>query len=64
VYLADEAFFCGTAIELTPIVELDRRVIGSGAPGPVTEALASAFAEAVRGNNPRHAGWLSPVVAE
>jgi len=63
VYLADEAFFCGTAIEVEPVVELDRRVIGSGKPGPVTEAVACAFADVVHGRNPRHIDWLSPVVA-
>jgi branched-chain amino acid aminotransferase len=63
VYLADEAFFCGTAAEITPIVELDRRRIGSGHPGPITRQLMASFDAAVRGENPRHAGWLSPVAA-
>jgi branched-chain amino acid aminotransferase len=61
VYLADEAFFCGTAIEVEPVVELDRRPIGSGRPGPVTEAVARAFADAVHGRSDRHESWLSPV---
>jgi len=63
VYIADEAFFCGTAAEVTPIVELDRRAIGDGAPGPVTRALQRAFFDAVAGRDPRHRDWLTPVVA-
>jgi branched-chain amino acid aminotransferase len=61
VYLADEAFFCGTAAEVTPIVELDRRAIGGGVPGPVTRALQAAFAAAAGGRDPRHPDWLTPV---
>jgi branched-chain amino acid aminotransferase len=59
VYLADEAFFCGTAAELVPIVELDRRRIGAGAPGPITRRLMASFRAAVRGQDPRHLSWLT-----
>jgi branched-chain amino acid aminotransferase len=62
IYLADEAFFCGTAAEVTPIIELDRRVIGSGEPGPRTRILASALMEAATGKDPRHLDWLTPIV--
>jgi branched-chain amino acid aminotransferase len=58
VYLADEAFFCGTAAEITPIVELDRRTIGEGRPGPVTGRLLEAFRAAVSGREDRHRDWL------
>lgn len=61
VYVADEAFFCGTAIEVEPIVELDRRRIGKGRPGPVTEAIAAGYARAVRGDDARYTEWLTPV---
>jgi branched-chain amino acid aminotransferase len=61
VYVADEAFFTGTAAEVTPIVELDRRTIGSGAPGPVTRAIQRAFEGAVTGRDGRSRGWLTPV---
>lgn len=58
VYLADEAFFTGTAAEVTPIRELDDRPIGAGKRGPVTEKLQSAFFDVVNGKNPRYAHWL------
>jgi branched-chain amino acid aminotransferase len=59
--LAEEAFFTGTAAEITPIREVDGYVIGSGKRGPVTERLQTAFFRAVRGEEPRHKGWLTPV---
>ncbi len=58
VYMADEAFFSGTAAELTPIRELDRRVIGEGHAGPVAKALQAAFFKVVKGENPAYANWL------
>ncbi len=61
VYLADEAFFCGTAAEIVPIVELDRRRIGDGTPGPLTRRLLASFREATGGRDERHATWLTPV---
>jgi branched-chain amino acid aminotransferase len=61
VYIADEAFFTGTAAEVTPIRELDRRIIGEGSRGPVTEKLQSAFFDIVYGRNPRYHHWLTPV---
>ncbi len=57
-YLADEAFFTGTAAEVTPIRELDRRVIGTGKPGPITKALQTAFFDVVRGKSDKHSDWL------
>jgi branched-chain amino acid aminotransferase len=64
IYLADEAFFCGTAAELTPIVELDRRAIGDGRPGPMTRALRSALESAATGQDPRHTDWVTPVALD
>jgi len=61
VYLADEAFFTGTAAEVTPLRELDDRRIGSGVPGPVTTAVQEAFFGIVRGTDARYAHWLSYV---
>ena len=61
VYGADEAFFTGTATEVVPIVELDRRSIGTGKRGPVTERLQLAYANAIRGRDPQHREWLTYV---
>jgi branched-chain amino acid aminotransferase len=60
VYIADEAFFTGTAAEVTPIREVDGRKIGGGTPGPVTHRLQSAFFKIVHGKDPTHSGWLTP----
>ena len=61
VYIADEAFFTGTAAEVTPIRELDRIPIGAGVRGPVTEEIQATFFDIVGGRNARYADWLSPV---
>jgi branched-chain amino acid aminotransferase len=61
LYSADEAFFTGTAAEITPIREVDRRTIGAGSRGPVTKAIQEAFFSAVRGENAKYRSWLTPV---
>ncbi len=61
IYIADEAFFTGTAAEVTPIRELDRLEIGQGSRGPITEKIQSAFFDIVNGRNPKYAEWLTPV---
>ena len=61
IYIADEAFFTGTAAEVTPIRELDRVQIGAGARGPVTEKIQAAFFDIVNGRNPKYAHWLAKV---
>ena len=61
VYVADEAFFTGTAAEVTPVVELDRRVIGTGRRGPVTRQLQTLFFDQVSGRQDRHPEWLTYV---
>jgi branched-chain amino acid aminotransferase len=61
VYIADEAFFTGTAAEVTPIRELDRRQIGAGKRGPITEKLQSLYFDIVHGRNKQHLDWLTPV---
>lgn len=58
VYCADEAFFTGTAAEVTPIRELDNRIIGNGARGPITERLQTLFFECVSGKSTKHTNWL------
>ncbi|MDX8414147.1 MAG: branched-chain amino acid transaminase [Mariprofundales bacterium] len=59
VYVADEVFFTGTAAEVTPIREVDGRVIGAGKPGAVTRALQDAYFDAVHGKASSHQHWLS-----
>ena len=61
VYIADEAFFSGTAAEITPIRELDRLPIGAGSRGPVTQRIQQAFFDIVNGRNPKYAHWLTLV---
>lgn len=61
VYIADEAFFTGTAAEVLPIRILDGRVIGSGHCGPITKQLQTAYFQAVKGELPQHRDWLTEV---
>ena len=61
VYIADEAFFTGTAAEVTPIRELDGRVIGAGKRGPITEKLQTAFFDIVNGRAEKYNDWLAYV---
>jgi len=61
VYLADEAFFTGTAAEVTPIREVDNRVIGTGTRGPVTTRLQSLYFDVVHGRLDRYRDWLTVV---
>ena len=61
VYIADEAFFTGTAAEVVPIRELDSRPIGSGSRGPLTEKLQSIYLDTARGREAQYAEWLTPV---
>ncbi len=63
LYIADEAFFTGTAAEVTPIREVDGRSIGSGERGPLTAKLQKAFFDLVNGRSEKHSDWLSPVAA-
>ncbi len=61
VYVADEAFFTGTAAEVLPIRELDGRAIGNGERGPITEQLQSMYFKTVRGEQDEYNSWLNPV---
>ena len=63
VYCCDEAFFTGTAAEITPIRELDNRTIGAGNRGPLTGKLQSLFFDVVAGKSERYRHWLHPVAA-
>ena len=59
LYLADEAFFSGTAAEITPIREVDNRTIGLGRPGPITLKIQGIFFRAVKGDEDRYRAWLT-----
>jgi branched-chain amino acid aminotransferase len=61
VYIADEAFFTGTAAEVLPIRELDARRIGDGRRGPITERIQAAYFDQVRGRRDAHPEWHTPV---
>lgn len=61
LYICDEAFFTGTAAEVTPIREVDDRIIGEGRPGPVTQAIQGAYFRAVKGEDPEHREWITIV---
>ena len=61
LYAADELFFAGTAVEISPITSVDRIQIGNGQPGPVTHAMQKAFFSIVRGEAADRHGWLTPV---
>jgi branched-chain amino acid aminotransferase len=61
LYLADELFFTGTAAEVTPIRSVDRRTVGAGKRGPITEALQKAFFDVIEGRAEDKHGWLTPV---
>ena len=61
VYGADEAFFTGTAAEVTPIRELDNRTIGEGTRGPITTQLQKMYFDCVTGKDPKHESWLSDI---
>src|SRR5689334_7171359 len=64
LYLADEAFFTGTAVEITPIRSVDRIAIGSGRRGPITERLQKEFFSLVEGITEDRYGWLTPMPVE
>ena len=61
LYIADEAFFAGTAVEITPIRSVDKIAIGNGRRGPITEAIQQAFFDVISGETPDRHGWLTYV---
>lgn len=64
LYVADEAFFCGTGAEIKPIVEIDRRAVGTGEVGEVTARLVELYQDVVRGRATDYRGWCTPVYAK
>jgi branched-chain amino acid aminotransferase len=61
LYAADEVFLCGTGAQLSPVVEIDRRPIGTGRPGPITHQLHDLYFSAIRGRVDAYRDWLTPV---
>ena len=61
VYCADEVFLTGTAAEITPVIEVDRRKIGSGTPGPITRSMQARYFACVNGEDAAHTPWLTLV---
>jgi len=61
LYIADEAFFTGTAAEVTPIREADGRIVGEGRPGKITKRLQSIFFDIVKGKNRKYKSWLTKI---
>jgi branched-chain amino acid aminotransferase len=61
LYNADEVFLCGTGAQISPVVEIDRRAIGTGRPGPITRQLHDLYFDAVRGRVDAYRDWLTPV---
>jgi branched-chain amino acid aminotransferase len=61
LYDADELFLCGTGAQVSPVIEVDRRTIAEGRPGPITKRLSTTYFDAVRGRVDAYRGWLTPV---
>jgi branched-chain amino acid aminotransferase len=61
LYVADEAFFTGTAAHVTPIVEVDERPLGNGKIGKITKKLQQLYFQIIQGNNPKYREWCTPV---
>lgn len=61
IYIADEMFLCGTGVQISPVVELDHRPVGSGEVGPITNAIRAAYFDAVRGRTPALSHWVTQI---
>jgi branched-chain amino acid aminotransferase len=61
LYICDEAFLCGTGVQLSPVIEVDHRAIGTGAVGPIARRISETYFGAVRGRLPQYMGWLTPI---
>ena len=61
LYIADELFFCGTAVEVTPIRSVDRVTVGNGTRGPITKKIQDEFFALTGGKKADRHGWLTPV---
>ena len=61
LYVCDEIFLCGTGVQVSPVIEVDHRKVGSGAVGPIAKQIRERYFSAVRGNDPRYSHWLTVV---
>ncbi|MBM4407579.1 MAG: branched-chain amino acid transaminase [Chloroflexi bacterium] len=61
VYVADEAFMCGTGAQVSPVIEVDHRAVGSGAIGPITAQIKDRYFDIVRGRVPEYSHWVTPI---
>ncbi len=61
LYVADEVFLCGTGVQVSPVIEVDHRPVGSGQIGPIGRLIRDRYFEAVRGRLPEYAHWLTPI---
>ena len=61
LYVADEIFVCGTGVQVSPVVEVDHRPVGSGQVGPIARLVRDRYFEAVRGQLPAYQHWLTPI---
>jgi branched-chain amino acid aminotransferase len=61
LYVADEVFLCGTGVQVSPVIEVDHRPVGSGEIGPIGRLVRDRYFEAVRGRLPEYAHWLTPI---
>ena len=61
LYIAEEVFLSGTAAEITPVREIDSRIIGKGVKGPITDKIQQTFFKIARGNKSKFSKWLTPI---
>ena len=61
LYVADEVFVCGTGVQISPVIEVDHRKVGSGAVGPLARLVRDRYFDAVRGRLPEYQHWLTPI---
>jgi branched-chain amino acid aminotransferase len=61
LYIADELFFCGTGAQIAPIIEIDRRPVGTGVAGPISTMIKDKYTKICRGEVEQYAHWLTPV---
>ena len=64
LYIADELFFCGTGAQIAPIIEIDKRPVGTGTAGPISTMIKDKYIKVCRGEVPKFAHWLTPVYAD